>query len=188
MLLEFTNGYNKNVINEIFIMSSPVPAVLLFGHSFVRRLRTDISSNFDARADKFFGLQGSADVHLFGVGGRTVASLAKLDLPVVSRLAPEVIILEIGTSDLAQVGPEVMESDIADLVSILRDKLSVRVVCVCHVIPHGVGYLHHLAFKRKVQVLNQVVRAILEPLSGVFVGLTGVSLTLRATHCYQAFT
>lgn len=80
-----------------------MPNVLILGHSFVHRLRCDLLSNFDPRTELDFGLLGSVNVHLFGVGGRSVSSLRKHDLHVVSRIAPEAIILEIG-NELSQLG------------------------------------------------------------------------------------
>ena len=53
-------------------MSSGVPSVLILGHSFVKRLKRDLRSNFDPRADCNFKLGGTVSVHLHGVGGRTV--------------------------------------------------------------------------------------------------------------------
>ena len=81
-------------------MSSEVPSVLILGHSFVKRLKRDLRSHFDPRADGNFKLGGTASVHLHGVGGRTVAKLRSFDLHVVERIAPDVVILEIGTNDL----------------------------------------------------------------------------------------
>lgn len=78
-----------------------MPNVLIFGHSFVRRLKNDLLSHFDPCTDLDFGLFGSVSVHLFGVGGRSVSSLRQHDLHVVSRIAPEAIILEIGNNDLS---------------------------------------------------------------------------------------
>ena len=68
-------------------MTSSPPTVLIFGHSFVRRL------NFDARAAELSDLLGDASIHLHGVGGRT--TLRRYDLGAVSALKPDVSILEI---------------------------------------------------------------------------------------------
>ena len=83
---------------------SPVP-ILILGHSFVRRLKEDLQSNFDSRADESFNLSDDAIVYMHGAGGRTVKKLRKNDLGAVSSLKPSVIILEIGTNDLV-VGSE----------------------------------------------------------------------------------
>ena len=93
-------------------MASPLPQVLLLGHSFVKRLERDLRSNFDNRADINFNLNGAASVSLHDVGSRTVANLRDFDLPVVKRAAPDIAILEIGTNDLVGRSPEVVGSDI----------------------------------------------------------------------------
>ena len=46
------------------------------------------------------------------------------------------MILEIGNNDLTCSGPEVVGSEIDDFVHFLLDNLTIRVVYVCHVIPH----------------------------------------------------
>ena len=120
-------------------MASPLPQVLLLGHSFVKRLERDSRSNFDNRADINFNLNGPASVFLHDVGSRTVANLRDFDLPVVKRAAPDIVILEIGITDLVGRSPEVVGSDIEDLVRLLVG-CSVRVVGVCHVIPLGVSF------------------------------------------------
>ena len=92
-----------------------IPRVLILGHSFVRRLRTDLLARFDERAAINFDLQGTADVYMYGVGGRTVPESRKFDLGVVSNISPTIVILEIGTNDLAYTPPEVVGSEIENL-------------------------------------------------------------------------
>jgi len=106
----------------------------------VKRPQSDLKATFDARADSNFHLEGNATVHLFSVGGRTVEKLRRFDLHVVRHLAPDVVILEVGTNDLWDVGPEVVGSSIEEPVSSLLDAFSVSVVGVCHVIPRSVSF------------------------------------------------
>lgn len=124
-------------------MAGQVPNILILGHSFVKRLQRDMLSNFDARVDANFKLQGSALVHLHGIGGGTVAKLRSFDLQVVTSISPDVVILEIGTNDLSLEPPEVVGSAIEELVRLLLDSFSVRVVGVCHVIPRGISEMSH---------------------------------------------
>ena len=70
----------------------------------MKRLHCDLKAGFDARADSCFNLEGTATATLFGVGSRTVHKLRLNDLHVVRRLAPDVVILEIGTNDLSVLG------------------------------------------------------------------------------------
>ena len=64
-------------------MASSPPTVILFGPSFVRRLRNDLRTQFDPRAGEAFNLSKDAIVHLHGVGGRTVRKLTQYDLAVI---------------------------------------------------------------------------------------------------------
>ena len=139
-----------------------IPRVLILGHSFVRRLRTDLLARFDDRAAINFNLQGTADIHLYGVGGRTVPKLRKLDLGVVSKISPSIVILEIGTNDLANTSPEVVGSEIENLVHLLISQYSVRVVVLCHVTPRVTLKSSH--FNQRAQLLNQYTRVVLEPI------------------------
>ena len=93
-------------------MAGVDPTALILGHSFVKRLKQDLIASFDARD---FKLRGTASVHLHGIGGRTVPTLRANDLSVVKDLAPEVLILEIGTNDLSCSTPEVVGFAIEDL-------------------------------------------------------------------------
>lgn len=149
-------------------MSAKVPTVLIFGHSFVKRMQHDLLSQFDQRADKNFKLQGTASVYLHGVGGRTVAKLRSFDLHVVEHIAPEVVILEIGTNDLVNTGPEVVGSNMESLVCLLLDSYFVRVIGVCHVIPHGVSHIDSSRFAQHVEILKQYLSVVLESLPNVF--------------------
>ena len=68
-------------------MSVSVPKVLILGHSFVRRLRDDLDAQFDDRASKNFHLPESANVSLYGTGGRTVEKVLKC-----SKFRPDIIL------------------------------------------------------------------------------------------------
>ena len=114
-------------------MAPTSPAVLILGHSFVRRLCYDLETGFDQRADVNFNLKGTAMVFVHGVGGRTVPKLRMFDLHVVKRLSPDIIILEIRTNNLTRSGPQVEGSEIDDFVRFLLGNLTVRVAGVCHV-------------------------------------------------------
>ncbi len=116
-------------------MSAFIPQVLIFGHSFVRRLHDDLSMGFDSRAKQNFNLVGSGVcVSLKGTGGRTVEKVKKYDISVISSFKPDIIILELGTNDLSSLPPEVVGSRIEELARFFRDELRVRVVPVCQVI------------------------------------------------------
>ena len=143
--------------SRLFIsMASSVPSVLVLGHSFIRRLRDDLRSHFDSRADDTFGLSDDAIVHLHGVGGLTVARLRR-DLGMVSSLSPQVVILELGTNDLTRLRLEVAGSEI-------EDTFSVRVIGVCKVLPR----VRAPFFNGAASILNQYLCGVLEPIPNVF--------------------
>ncbi len=96
--------------------SRVIPRVLILGHSFVRRLQSDLKARFDERAAIDFDLQGTADIYMHGAGGRTVPKLRKFDLGLIAKISPEIVILEIGTNDLVNTPPEVVGSYIEDMV------------------------------------------------------------------------
>ena len=97
-------------------MSSGVPFVLILGHPFVKRLKRDLRSTIDPWADSNFKRWWTVSVHFHGVGECTVAKFRSSDLHVVARIAPDVLILEIGTNDLVVTSPEVVGSEIENLV------------------------------------------------------------------------
>ena len=83
-------------------------------------LRDDLRSHFDSRADDTFGLSHDANV-----------------LGIVSSLSPQVVILEIGTNDLTRLRPEFTGSEIEELLRLLLDTFSVRLIGVCEVLPRA---------------------------------------------------
>ena len=95
-------------------MSSEVLTVLIFSHSFIKRLQRDLQSNFDSLADESFNLHGTASAFLRGIGGHTVAKIRSFDLQVVTSFAPDHIFLEVGTND--NLSPEVVGSQIKSLI------------------------------------------------------------------------
>ena len=149
-------------------MSSAVLKGLILGHSFVKRLQSDLKTTFDAHADSNFHLEGTATVHLLGVGSQTVEKLWRYDLHVLRCLAPDVVILEVTTKDLLDVGLEVVGLSIEELVSSLLDAFSISVVGVCHVIPCSVYFTDWEDFSQFAEVLNNYVCIMLEPFPKVF--------------------
>jgi len=146
-----------------------VPTILLLGHSFIRRLKEDLSRAFDVRASLEFGLHGVANVHLHGVGGRTVAKLHTFDLGVVRQLKPDIVILEVGTNDLNNLQPEVVGSALEELVLTLKRQFAIEIICVCHVIPRGLSSASHpLQFWEKAKILKQYLEVVLGHIEGVF--------------------
>ena len=138
------------------------PQVLILGHSFVRRLQSDLRARFDERAAIDFDLRGTADIYMHGVGGRTVPKLRKFDLGVIAKLAPDIVILEIGTNDLAINPPEIVGSDIEELVRSIISDYSIRAVVLCQVTPRATD--QNSDFNERATILNQYTRVVMEPI------------------------
>lgn len=149
-------------------MASGVPKVLILGHSFVKRLSRDISRGIDPRMDLNFGLEGDVSIRLSGVGGRTVEKLRRFDLSNISSFAPDILILEVGTNDLAHLAPEVVGSAIDDLVHLILDSFSVSVLGWCCVIPRGISHDDAALFHHRARVLNNYLRVVLDSIPNVF--------------------
>ena len=155
----FSDGSGRLFIS----MASSVPLVLVLGHSFIRRLRDDLHSHFDSRADDTFGLSDDAIVHLHSIGGLTVARLRR-DLGIVSSLSRQVVILKLGINDLSRLRPEVTGSKIEELVRLLLDTFSVRVIGVCE----ALARVRVPFFNATASILNQYLCGVLEPIPSVF--------------------
>ena len=148
--------------------ASSVPTALILGHSFVKRLQRDLRAGFDPRASRDFKLLGTASVCLHGVGGGTVHALMEKNVHVVRDLAPNIVILEMGTYDLSHAPPDVVGSAIDDLVSLLLNDYSVRVIGVCLVIPCGISFPHATFFLQQATILNEYVSVVLDHYPNVF--------------------
>ncbi len=100
-------------------MNGSVPQILVFGHSFVRRLRDDLVIRFGSRAKQNSNLASSAGVYLHSISGRTVDKIFQYDLPFLKSQRPDVVILELGTNDLSLLSPEAVGSrlEVEDLAS-----------------------------------------------------------------------
>ena len=103
---------------------------------------------------------------MHGVGGRTVLKIRHFDLPVVAKIQPTIVILEVGTNDLVYSRPESVGSMIHDLVGLLLVEFSVRVVGVCHVLPRR-GELSE-SFNRNVPILNKYLDVVFDEDPRVF--------------------
>ena len=60
-------------------------------------------------------LNGIGQVHFHGVGGRTIAKFRKFDFDIVRRIAPDIIVLELGSNDLVELSPQTVGSELETL-------------------------------------------------------------------------
>jgi len=97
------------------------------------------------------------------VGGRTVAKMLQFDLPVVTSIAPDIVILQLGTNDLSRLDPLVVGSSIKELVTILHDTYNVKLICVCQTLLGS-----DPVFNTRVRAFNKYVQTFLKALPYVF--------------------
>ena len=124
---------------------------LVLGHSFIKRLRRWMRSNGRSMSTR------KHDVHLYGVGGRTIAKTYYNDLKVVRRKRPDVVFLQVGGNDISKdSSPTLILVKMKRLVSVLLEKYHVSTVIVgsvfCRRKPRG---LSRRAYDRKKQKINK---------------------------------
>ena len=162
-------------------MSSGVSSVLILGHllylrrPLLKRLKRDLRSNFDPRADGNFKRRGTVSVLFHGVGGCTVARLPSSDLHVVARIAPDVLILEIKTNDLVVTSSEVVGSKIENLVRLgaLRFSSIISTLCFLSSQRFFVGYIEFFLTRRNI-FLCPVASTLTKRFSTIYIVVAGV--------------
>ena len=93
----------------------------------------------------------SIEICFSGIGGRTVAKLRSFDLGRVRAFQPHVVILEIGSNDLCEAGQ--------------RSVRPGKFVVVCQILNRATAPSQHPDYNLGVQVLNNYLKVVLEPLS-----------------------
>ena len=141
------------------------PRVLILGHSFVRRLQTFMSRS---TIDQKLSLSDTADVRLYGVGGRTVSKVLEFDLGVVDSFKPDVVILQLGSNDLVDLAPETVGSSLEELVHLLHTKFAVKLIGVCQTLKRVPPSLRVPDFNTRVVKLSTYLKVVLEPLDFCF--------------------
>jgi hypothetical protein len=101
---------------------------------------------------------------MFGIGGRTIKKLQRFDQPVINRLKPHIIILEIGTNTT----PKIVVKNLVKLVRRLLYNFSTHVVGVCHVIPRGDSFPNADSFNESAHIFNCLSKPALESIPNVF--------------------
>ena len=106
--------------------------VLIIGHSFIHRLKAFVQK--ERHILTFTALSGISQIHFHGVGGRTIAKFRKFDFDVVRRIAPDIIILELGSNDLVELAPQSVGSELETLARELCEFSSVQLVVIGQVL------------------------------------------------------
>ena len=81
----------------------PPIRVLILGHSFIRRVHDFLRRNFNTHIAKNLSLDGDLLIRWHGIGGRTVSKTREYDLCVVEEFGPNVVIMQLGKSDLTTI-------------------------------------------------------------------------------------
>ena len=130
----------------------------------------------DLRMSRTFKLEETARVYLHSIGSRTVQKFLHHDLAVFSHLSPDIVVLEIGTNDLSSLPPEVLGSQIEELVILLRETYIFKMVCVCLVTP----LWHNWHFNKTRLILNNYLTVVLEHMT-IFMARLGFYTTICDT-------
>ena len=141
--------------------------VLVFGHSFVRRLNKRLIKNKGAYHNLGLNFE-FAEVHWLGIGGLNIKDARAEQLIVVEHLRPDVVYVELGTVDLSDIemGPEEVASHLHELALDMM-ALGVKRVIIGQIlfrdgrgIPNDTPY-----FNQRVLLANQILEAILHPVN-----------------------
>ena len=76
---------------------------LIIGHSVIHRLKTFVQK--ERHIHTYTTLNGIGQLHFHGVGGRTIAKFREFDFDIVRRIAPDIIVLALGSNDLVELSP-----------------------------------------------------------------------------------
>ena len=134
--------------------------VLIIGHSFIHRLKAFVQK--ERQFHNFTTLNGIGQVHFHGVGGRTIAKFRKFDLDIVRRIAPDIIVLELGSNDLVEFSPQTVGSELETLACELHDLPSVQLVVIGQVLRRRSQNSEE--FNCKVAKLHKYLNIVLEQL------------------------
>ena len=159
----FSGKYYHILYFDNFLIMVSV-RVLVRGHSFIHCLHTFLLYNFNAHISANMSLPGDLEIRWHGIGGRTVSKTIRFDLHVVTEFAPNIVILQLGTNDLATTSAFETGSAIEDLSRLLHESYGVQVVCVCQAIYRQ----NSPSFNRQVDLLTKYLKVVLEPLPYTF--------------------
>ena len=101
------------------------PCVLVLEDSLIRLLRLFLSRDSHHFSVEF-KFSHRAFIKWYGVVGLTVSKTLQLDLNVVKSFRPEIVIMQLGSNDLADSDPLHVGSAIDDFVRLLHDTMVSR--------------------------------------------------------------
>ena len=104
--------------------------VLILGHSFIHRLQSFLIAKYSLAFLTNLHLGDDLIIRWQGTGGRKVAKTIQYDLGVVESFAPDIVILQLGTNDLASLSAVETGSAIEDLTRLLFESYGVKFMCL----------------------------------------------------------
>ena len=104
--------------------------VLILGHFFIHRRRSFLIAKYSLAFLTNFHLGDDLVIRWQGTGGRTLAKTIQYDLGVVESFAPDIVILQLGTNDLASLSAVETGSAIEDLTRLLFESYGVKFICL----------------------------------------------------------
>lgn len=118
-------------------MAVPRPKVLIFGHSFISRLKYSIRESTDDSLRSDFKLQ-QCDVTLAGFGGLTVSRRREQFFRKVTSLFAyqkyDIVVFQLGSNDISHdTSPIVLAGLISDFATYLLDNHNVQIVYICQI-------------------------------------------------------
>ena len=130
----------------------------------------------------FLSLNNIADIYFHGAGGRMIEKFRKFGLEVVRQIAPDVVILQLGSNDLVKLPPQTVGSQLKNLVRELHEKYPVEFVVVGQVLRRRTRDSDE--YNCNVGKLHQFLKVVLESLRFVITGDIKVSGTAKENSIY----
>ena len=147
-------------------MMASKPRALVLGHSFVRRVVEFIDLHQANNSySRDLNLSEVCDVEIFGVGSRTVDKMIRLDLEVIKRNAPNVVVLELGLNDICDnhCDADTVALSIVAFTELLIKSLNVPFVVVCQILPRM--HTPFDGYNEQVQKVNTLLREALQDIN-----------------------
>ena len=67
----------------------------------IRRLHVFLRQNFNEVFARNLHIDGDLSIKWHGIGGRTISEVIRHDLGIVEKVAPEIVVIQLGTNDLS---------------------------------------------------------------------------------------
>ena len=86
----------SNIIPQYCSTASMVLSAIICGHSVCKHLQVDMQAGTDTKMQPSFKLKETAQVRMFGKGGKMICNFVHCDIPIRQRYRPDTLILLLG--------------------------------------------------------------------------------------------